>query len=385
MPVPSIKVRTYLSSLSSGAPNSPDPEVWRTLEGHGAITGTPSQPEMTPVGRHVLRELEARASRTDTLSLDVVAEELTRVLQDIDHVAKTAEYFLAELGPVTPPEAIALLRPVVVSLANRRETPEELTREFSDVWGTVEVMGGEASDRLLAAELLLASSASIEKVFAPMMLTAERIRAKLGAGQPSVSIAAILHLGPGAEARVPFDAFLELREEGGRDEAAALLAAFLPDPSEAARRRKVLATALGGPSQDATLAASYLIASGANETQAIPRVRAISQGLVDAFASPLTPAAVLASRTTLDPGELLNWLEKATEIVRARRLAPTVPELSALGLAIVHGLPDSEFTDASGSRPVGATRVSLPALVALHAWIYRPLVSSPEESPAAAG
>ncbi|MCI4331882.1 MAG: hypothetical protein L3K19_08595, partial [Thermoplasmata archaeon] len=190
------QVRAYLSGLMAGTPVLPDPGVWDTLLAHGAVTGSASAPELTPVGRHVLSELQIRASRVDAMPLDVVAGQLGRVLEDLDHVARTAEYFLAELGPLTPPDAIVLLRPVAVALANRRETPEELAQEFRNTWGSVEVMGGHAADRLLAAELLTASSAPIETMYAPMMNTVSKIREAVGNGTPAVATAAILHIWP---------------------------------------------------------------------------------------------------------------------------------------------------------------------------------------------
>ncbi|HKV90790.1 MAG TPA: hypothetical protein VJQ43_06315, partial [Thermoplasmata archaeon] len=156
-------VRTYLSSLASGRPDSrAPPEVWESLVRNGAVEGSPDSPTLTDVGRHVLSELEVRASRTDPLPLDSVAQQLNRVGADLENVAKSASYFLAELGPVVPIEALPLLRMVAVGLANRRETPEEIAEAFRNIWGSVEVMGGDARDRLLAAELLDAEGASIE-------------------------------------------------------------------------------------------------------------------------------------------------------------------------------------------------------------------------------
>ncbi|MCI4367728.1 MAG: hypothetical protein L3K08_08250, partial [Thermoplasmata archaeon] len=171
------EVRSYLASLDgTGGSSSPAPGVWEALSAHGAVGGSPSAPTLTPVGRHVLGELKVRAYRADQLPLDRIAADLTRVIQEFDDVAKTAEYFLADLGPVVPPAALPLLRPVAVGLANQRETPEDLAREFQRFWGGVEVMGGDAKDRLLAAELLTAASADMEHLYSPIMNSAEAIR-----------------------------------------------------------------------------------------------------------------------------------------------------------------------------------------------------------------
>src|SRR5579863_3321069 len=187
MTVTSRRVRAALRSVAAGPAVSVEPDVFEALHQKGALVGTRDRPEITDVGRHVLVELDARAGRVDALSLDRVAEELAAVVAELDQVAKTAEYFLAELGPVAPREALPFLKPVAVGLANRRGTPEELAEEFRHVWGGVEVMGGDAGDRLLAAELLSAASAPLDRIYAPVMSTALRIRETPGATSPATA------------------------------------------------------------------------------------------------------------------------------------------------------------------------------------------------------
>ena len=331
---------------------------------------------MTDVGEHVLRELEVRAYRTDSLPLEVVAGQLDRVLRDLDQVAKTAEYFLAELGPVTPPEALPFLRPVAVGLANRRETPEELAEEFRNAWGAVEVMEGTAGDRLLAAEILNATGVAIEQVYAPMMTTIAKIREKLGAGPAAVSVAAILHASSDVVGPPTLEAFYDLRPKIGSDEGAAILARSFPDAASALPRYEGSAQALrsagfpDGP--DLRHAAAYLAASAEDASRLGPRLVALARGLTGRLERSLTPAVVLSDIDSLEPPELLNWWEKATEIVGSWKLAPTPAEVGALGLALVHGLPRGEFSTQPDRGYT--TLLSVRALVALHAWIYRPLV-----------
>lgn len=377
---PCRDVRAYMSALASAAsPGAPPAGVWEALSLHGAVEGSPDRPTLTAVGRHVLGELEVRADRTDPLPLSTVAQMLSRLLVEFDEVAKTAEYFLTDLGPVTPPEAVPLLRPVALGLANRRESPEDLAEEFRNVWGGVEVMGGGARDRLLAAELLNASSADMGKVYAPIMSTTEKIRAKAGPKVSAVTAAAILHLTAGMDAAVPLETFLELRPKSGSDEAAALLAALATDPGSALHRRDTLLEALGANpgSVDARHAATYLAAIGA-EGEAVTRTRALASALAPRLTEPLTAASLLSGHGRLSARESLDWVDKATEILSGRQLAPNRPELVALAVALVHGLPDSEFAapSAAGNRPAPAP-ASLPALTAIHAWMYRPLVGVP--------
>jgi hypothetical protein len=376
------QVRAYLSGLVNGRPVVPDPGVWDSLLAHGAVSGSASAPQATAVGRHVLTELEIRSSRVDSLSLDVVAGQLSRVLEDLDHVARTAEYFLAELGPLTPPEAIALLRPVAVALANRRETPEELAQEFRNTWGSVEVMGGYAADRLLAAELLTAASAPMEKIYAPLMTTATLVRQAVGDQTPAVATAAILHLWPLRTEPVDLAPYLALRAPTGSEQGAALLAGSGGAGSVGLRDRHL--AALGGPagSKDHQLAATYLATVGADPTRSAPRVAEIARGLAATLPHPITAAAVLSDLDTLSPAEVLNWVEKATDIVRNHTLAPTPAELTALAAALVHGLPRHEFDERLGTGPDEA--VPIPALVALYSWVYRPLVLERSATPAVA-
>lgn len=372
------QVRAYLGAVSSGQHPTPDSDLWKSLLAHGVVSGTPGDTTVTPVGVHVLRELSLRAYRTDSMPLETVAQHLDRVLTDLDHVARTAEYFLAELGPVTPPEVTPLLRPVAVSLANRRGSPEELAEEFRNAWGSVEVMGGAASDRLLAAELLNASDADIESVYAPMMVTVTKVRDKFGPKAPAVSVAALLNLHLKPDGTAALSEYYTLQPSVGSHKAAALLAALAGPPATALARRNVLLKAISGgapsPSPDAQLAASYLAAVGADPVAIAPRVAQLQAGLAKRFPQPLAASAILADVTALAPTEIVDWIDKAESLLRSRKMAPTPGELSALATIMVHDLPPDEFSTTLGSRPSHAPVISLPALTALHSWVYRPLV-----------
>jgi hypothetical protein len=370
-------VRIYLASIASGSPSrAPPVELWQSLVQHGAVNGIPETPSLTDVGRHVLRELEVRSARTDRLPLDVVAEQLGRIGADLENVAKSASYFLAELGPVVPVEAVPLLRIVAVGLANRRETPEEIAEEFRNAWGSVEVMGGSPRDRLLAAELLNAESAPITELYSPMMKTMERVRAQGGDHASAVTVATLLHLAAGADQPPALDAFFALRANSMGDEAAALLAASGRPPAEAVALRDQWVAKLSSldPS-DARLAATYLAAEASPRADVATRVTTLAPLLSQRFGRPGVAAALLAMSAPIDSAELLDWLDKSEGLARSRKLAPTPAELHALALALVHGLPAREFVatadDATPYEP------STASLVALHAWLYRPLVLDP--------
>ena len=145
--------------------------------------GDTATAQLTEVGAHVLQELELRASRVDGMALDEFAGQLGRVYSDLDSVAHTSEYFLADLGPIVPPEALSRLRPVGRT-GQPAETPEELAQEFRAIWGGTEVMGGDARDRLMAAELLHAAQASMEEIYSPMMTTSITVRETAGPRAP---------------------------------------------------------------------------------------------------------------------------------------------------------------------------------------------------------
>ena len=334
-----------------------------------------SAPTLTAVGKHVLGELEVRAYRADSMTLDAVAEQLSRVLNDIDNVAKTAEYFLAELGPLTPPEALPLLRPVAVGLANRRETPEELAEEFRNLWGSVEVMGGDPRDRLLAAALLHAARADVEHVYSPMMTTSATVREVAGAAAPAVTVAALLHLNPGPDGQAPWDAYLALRRTTRTEEGAAMLAATgRPVDELLTTRAGFLKTIAAGrtPSGDDQVAAGFLTTAGASPSVHLPRVMELAKSLGTRFNSPIVAASVLGMLDWLSPAELVNWLDKATDVVRSRKLAPTPAELATLGLTLVLGLPPSEFATSSATQipPL----LHLADVVAVNAWVYGELI-----------
>jgi hypothetical protein len=369
------EVRRYLSGLRSGGPIS-SPEAWKFLLDRGAVKGDPTAPEITAIGAHVLQELEIRSSRVDPMSLDEFADQIGRVMADLDSVARTAEYFLAELGPVTPPEALPRLRPVAVGLANRRETPEELAQEFRGIWGGTEVMGGDSRDRLMAAELVHSSRVPMEKVYSPMMTTAMTVRELAGPSAPAVTIAALLHLNPLPRGTPPIAEYQVLRKTTATEEGAAMLAATGRDVTTLLADRQRWLQTLGGavpPSPDRSVAAGYLTLVGADPARDLPRVRALAAGLRDRLpASAEVMGAMLSTASWLEPPEILDWVAKATEIARVRKLAPTPGELTLLGISLVMGLPPGEFSGPSGGaeRPLLA---SLANLVAVNAWAYAKL------------
>jgi hypothetical protein len=192
-----------------------------------------------------------------------------------------------------------------------------------------------------------------------------------------VTVAAVLHLSAGSGQPTALDAFFSLRNDAGGDEAAALLAATGRPPAEAIALRDQWVGRL--PKLDAVdsrLAATYLTCEPATRTDVASRIHALLPLLAPKFTRPGVAAALLAMSAPIQPAELVNWLEKAGVMTRARKLAPTSAELDALALALVHGLPAAEFVaTAADAAPYEPSTASL---VALHAWLYRPLVAEPK-------
>jgi hypothetical protein len=376
--VPSAgRVREFLARLRDGDTPGTDPAVWSSLAPRGALTGTVERPEMTPVGRQVLRELELRGYRTDGLPLDAVAAEIERGVTDLATMADTAEYFLAELGPVPPVDVVPLLRVVAAHLAVQHESPEDLVEEFKNGWGGVEVMGSTPADRLLAAELITASNVPQEDVYSSMMTTVGRLT-DAGCRSP-VSTAAILHLYPRATTNAPLDRWAKAREHLDHDEGAALLAGA-PDVGSTLARWEGNVAALGGVGADAQLTAVYL-------TTATPADRALAGPVRDGarmfegtFALPRLAAALALCHLGLPAAESRDWFDKSLAQATARRLAPDPAQLAVLGLALLVGLDPERFhrPPTVAPAPSGAIPSSgLVARTALHAWMYRDLVRGP--------
>ncbi|MCI4346574.1 MAG: hypothetical protein L3K07_07490 [Thermoplasmata archaeon] len=381
-PVTAGEVRSYLAKVDEGQPPSGSPEVLQLLVSQGAIAKPPAPPGLTPIGKHVLAELAVRASRTDPLPIDIVASELAATTAELDAVAKSAEYFLAELGALTPAEAAPFLRVVAAGLANRRETAEELAERFRNVWGMVEVMGGDARDRLLAAELLAASPEIATRVYPNLVQTSARIREQFGGKTASVGLAAILHLVPSATPEAPFEEWVNHREEIGADEAAAWVAGLVQrDPAAWARfrsrREELSAKYLGA--RGLPLAAALLAELGAVGEATAAEVPALAESLGTGVPLPVLSATLLLSRHALSASELTDWVRKAERIALQRQLAPTALERAALAVALVHGLPASRFGGATGSRERAASFTS--TLLVLHSGIYRSILAGRATSP----
>ena len=372
-PVTCRDARLLLASASNGS-SVPDSPAWSELSRRQAVGGTPDHPSLTPIVRHVLAELEIRAYRCDAQPLDLLAEELTRVLGELEGTAKNAEYFMTDLGPITPKEAVPYLRIVSVGLANRRETPEDLAERFRQVWGMVEVMGGDARDRLVGAEILTASSASMSQVYAPMMTTVEMLRS-FGATR-AVAAAAILQFeeprptGPSA-----VDRWRSARALVPTDEAAALLATILGDPEqsrayESFRSQFAKEAGMGGK----TSAALYLASQSVDPAEGVDRVLETARLLASRTRRPLLAAALLTAEHPLAPPELVDWVGKAAEAAARCQLASQPEEFQALGIALVEGLPKVTFAKAPEGRRAPTVLDEAATLLALHAWVYRPLL-----------
>jgi hypothetical protein len=234
---------------------------------------------------------------------------------------------------------------------------------------------------LVAGQLLHDSEVAVEKVYAPLMNTINRVREIAGPNSSACTIATLLHLIPTAGSPPALEAFVTWRNATrASDEAAALLAGVFPQVGPALARREAVRQLLdpSGKSSDAMLAASLLTAVRPNPEEKGPRCLELARALGSRFAQPLTPASLLALRSTLEPAELVHWVDSAAAYAKARQLAPTAAELNALGLALVFGVPRDhlEFDPAmAATAPVVSRAERMAATVALTAWIYRPLTS----------
>ncbi|HEV2429106.1 MAG TPA: hypothetical protein VGV64_04575 [Thermoplasmata archaeon] len=366
------EARSVLRQASEGR-SLPASDTLRELTDRQAIAGTPERPSITPVGHHVLRELDLRAYRSDSWPLDTLSGELSKILGEIETIARSAEYFLSDLGPITPSEAVPYLRIVSVGLANRRGTPEELAERFRNVWGMVEVMGGDARDRLMGAEVLMATDAAMDSVYAPMMVTVDQLRS-FGAKR-AVTAASILQLEPAERSPDRLQRWKGARSEVPTDEAAALLATLRGRPDRGAAFEQFRALFEPVPNIAGKVSASlYLASLGQDPSKGVDRILETARLLGPTSRRPLLAAALLTSAHPLSPAELVDWVGKAADAAKRRELAADPNEFNALGVALVEGLPADSF---QGAIPLDAESSPLAAaatLLALHAWIYRPLL-----------
>jgi hypothetical protein len=354
--------------------------LYDELVRRGAVSGSQSQPELTAIGRHVLQELRLRAYRVDGLDLDAVSNEMGIVLGELDAVAKTVEYFLTELGPVTPADALPYLRMSAAGLANRRTSPEEMAEAFRNTWGMVEVMEGDARDRLFAAELLVRSPVPASRLYAGIVHSMEMLREPGGAVRHPVSTAALLHLYPSPAPQAKLGEWKQWRPHVHSDETAAILASSFG--LESLHRLETLRSAIAKSttaSADAEHSAALLLLSMANPAELLDPMFQLASMLEGRIPSPLVASALLVTRHSLSPEELFDWVEKAVAIVERRKLAPTPAEVTAIAVALVHGLPGDRFGPGAPA-PAAVTGTDFASdvlgLLALHAWIYRPILET---------
>jgi hypothetical protein len=368
--------RELLRQCSAGHAVPATSPGWTELLRLGAVAGSPDHPTLTPGGVQGLRELDLRSYRADAWPLQRVLAESQQVARVLDEASRSAELFLTDLGPITPPEALPYLRVVAVGLANRRTDPEELVERFRQVWGMVEVMGGDSRDRLLAAELLDATGASMTNVYAGMVTTSEQLRS-FGAVQ-AVTSAAILHIDPHQTPDPPLDGWREARRSMPTDEMAALLAMISVDPEgrrrfETFRAELSKETGMGGQ----LAAALYLAAIRADPAEGIDRIRRTARLLSGETGRPLLLASLLTHGPALgglSPEELVEWVHHGAAAAKRVELAATDAEFETLGVALVEGLPPDAFLEPAGRAEPPNAFADAVTLLALHAWAYRGLI-----------
>ncbi|MCI4352417.1 MAG: hypothetical protein L3K14_03410 [Thermoplasmata archaeon] len=380
-PVACGELRQYLQAVRQGTPYEPTPGLSQLANAYGAIRSGPGTVELTPVGERVLRELTVRAPRADGCAVEEVGNQISRILADLDGVAKTAEYFLGELGPLVPQDAAPLLRPTAIGLASRRGEPEELAERFRAAWGGVEVIRGDNRDRLLAAELMEASGVDLETGYAPVARTADLLRESEGPTGPVITVAALLELGAEEPARA-LDRFRTIRSWLRLPEVAAV-ASLLPESvaPELDRIRSAVTSAAPGqshPNPDSVRVDVLLLAHGISPKSGRDRLATFVEVAKSRFDPPDVPAALLSVRPGVGPEELLHWVDEAGQVVQRRMLAPTPSEVAALALGLVHRIPGEDFR-LPGEPPVTEKRSRLAffcGLIALHAWVYRRAIPS---------
>jgi hypothetical protein len=373
------EARQLLRSAASGRSVSGPSPAWTALERLGALAGTPEHPSLTPAGEQGLRELDLRAYRADAWPLDTVLMESQRVAASIEEAARIAALFLNDLGPIVPPESLPYVRVVATGLANRRGEPGELAGQFRQVWGMVEVMGGDARDRLLAAELFQATGASMTEVYAQVVNTSEQLT-EWGAAWP-MSSAAVMHIDPHRVPHPPLHGWQEARKTMPSDDMASLLAMVSLEPSgrrrfEAFRDLFAKDPGISGQYSEARRlsTALYLAAIGADPAEGIARISKTASLLSSEAGRPLLLAAILthgAALGNLAPEELVEWVHHAAAAANRAQLAATDAEFEALGVAIVEGLPADVFANPPSGGHLPNPFADAVTLLALHAWIYR--------------
>ena len=134
-----------------------------------------------------------------------------------------------------------------------------------------------------------------------------------------------------------------------------------------------------------TSAALYLASQSAVPGRGGDRVLETAHLLRSRSRRPLLSGALLATaHPRLSPAELVDWVGKSTEAATRWQLASQEAEFVALGTALIEGLPRSTFAGAEAAGPEPRQLATASTLLALHAWLYRPVVDPAFEQEIAA-
>jgi len=231
---------------------------------------------------------------------------------------------------------------VSIGLGKLQADEKQTLERFVSAYNTLARYNSSPESKLMAAEIMTASSGDFMGLLATLADLEQRLReSDYVSEDQSVGIAATLLYG-GSDSEAAIQRLVDFSEITNSKEAAAILA-ITSTPEDWLKSRfqdyKKMFDDWGySTSDDSDLAAAFLSISPLVANDVKDKLNKIVDALKADLQYPLVAAAILASMTNLEATEALDLMEKGVTILQTYATGLGRSELVSLAVRMVHGV-----------------------------------------------
>ncbi|MDA4123185.1 MAG: hypothetical protein OK456_08415 [Thaumarchaeota archaeon] len=264
----------------------------------------------------------------------------------------------ASQGSVKAP---ALLWSIAIGLAKLQGDQGEIKARFADAIDALEDFGSSTPNRLMAAEIMTASSEDIQTLESNLRELDQQVRALDVPGELSAGVAATIMAGRRYDGTYPMDRFAQLKELTPSSEAAAILAVIDVPVDELTSKfeafRSMFVSWGYTKSEDTEVASAFLAIGQLEAVDVEEKLKYIVEQLKNYLAYPLVAAGILASIPVFEAHETLDLLEKAVTLLTFYATGLERSVLVTLAVRMIHGVRNEVVQKIDSTAKIAATPV----------------------------
>ncbi len=313
---------------------------------------------ITGAGALALRNLGTALYRVSDTDFGTYWNQTLKITRDLEDLSSRGADYAARitqsLAGLDRPQTWA----ASIGLSKAQPDPAAGSAAFVNVYNQVLGLSPNAENRLMSSEILFYLPRPLTEELPTLTGLLKDVK-NLGVDKESaLGVASILLLGRRSDGTLATPSLQEyLRVTQSYETAALLSINYLPIPDQLTKFQSLRSLFAGWgyqPSEDVELSSAYLTVSELPVEGVSTKLAIITKGLGTYLEYPLVAASVLASLSTMEANETLNWLERAYEIVGRRAMPMTQAELITLAVRMLHGIRDELV------GPLDATAAAVP-------------------------